>query len=102
MANETKALFGMGDGNFLTWEDYLAAQFDRGSSGVVHYDPVSHPVHYNQGKIEVIDFILDQKMNYIEGNVIKYVSRYKNKNGLQDLEKAQFYLKKLIEQVKKQ
>jgi hypothetical protein len=36
-------------------------------------------------------------MNYLEGNIIKYVSRYKNKNGIEDLNKAKWYLEKLIE-----
>jgi hypothetical protein len=55
-----------------------------------------NPNHYKQGNIEVIDFILDQKLNYLEGNVIKYLSRYKKKNGLEDLHKAEWYLKELI------
>lgn len=55
-----------------------------------------NPSHYKQGNIEVIDFILDQKFNYLEGNVIKYISRYKYKNGLEDLNKARWYLDKLI------
>jgi len=56
-----------------------------------------NPPHYQQGNIEVIDFILDQKFSYLEGNIIKYVSRYKYKNGLEDLKKAQWYLEKLID-----
>lgn len=55
-----------------------------------------NPSHYQQGDIEVIDFILDQKMSYIEGNIIKYVCRYKFKNGLEDLNKAKWYLECLI------
>ncbi len=55
-----------------------------------------NPSHYKQGNIEVIDFILDQKLTYVEGNIIKYVSRYKTKNGLEDLKKAQWYLQKLM------
>jgi hypothetical protein len=62
-------------------------------------DNVNQPKHYTQGKIEVIDFILDQKMNFLEGNVIKYVSRYKFKNGIEDLKKAAFYLNKLIKEL---
>ncbi len=58
---------------------------------------VFHPEHYNKG-IEVIDFILDQKFSYIEGNVVKYISRYKKKNGLEDLKKAQWYLNRVIEE----
>jgi adenine-specific DNA glycosylase len=57
-----------------------------------------NPSHYKQGNIEVIDFILDQKMSYLEGNVIKYISRYKFKNGLEDLNKAKWYTNKLIEE----
>ena len=56
-----------------------------------------NPQHYKQGNIEVIDFILDQKVSYLEGNIIKYVSRYKYKNGLEDLKKAQWYLERLID-----
>lgn len=55
-----------------------------------------NPSHYQQGDIEVIDFILDQNMSYIEGNIIKYVCRYKFKNGLEDLNKAKWYLESLI------
>ncbi len=55
-----------------------------------------NPDHYKQGSIEVIDFILDQRFNYLEGNVVKYISRYKKKNGLEDLHKAEWYLKELI------
>ena len=59
-------------------------------------DNVNSPNHYNKGDIEVIDYILDQKFNYLEGNVIKYVSRYRNKGGIEDLRKAKWYLEKLI------
>lgn len=55
-----------------------------------------NPNHYRQGNIEVIDYILDHKFNYLEGNVIKYVSRYKFKNGLEDLKKAEWYIQRLI------
>ena len=57
-----------------------------------------NPSHYRQGNIEEIDFILDQKFSYLEGNVIKYISRYKYKNGLEDLNKARWYLDLLIEE----
>ena len=59
-------------------------------------EQVINPPHYQQGSIEVIDFILDQNFNYLEGNIIKYVSRYKYKNGLEDLKKAHWYLERLI------
>jgi len=56
-----------------------------------------NPAYYQKGKIEVIDFIADEKLNYLEGNCIKYICRYKFKNGLEDLKKAQWYINKLIE-----
>ena len=61
------------------------------------YDNIHHPKRYTRGTIEVWDFIVDKKMNYLEGNVIKYVSRYKDKGGKEDLLKAKAYLDKLIE-----
>jgi len=65
-------------------------------------DSVSHPAHYTQGKIEVIDFIEDQKLGYHEGNIIKYVCRHKHKNKpLEDLKKAQWYLERLINNMEK-
>ena len=59
-------------------------------------NPVS-PQHYQQGNIQVLDFITDQKFTYLEGNIVKYICRYKTKNGLEDLEKAEYYLSELIE-----
>ena len=62
---------------------------------------VDHPSHYNSGKIEVIDFITDQNLDFCLGNVIKYVSRAgkKSEEGksikekqIEDLKKAEFYL----------
>ncbi|MDY2737114.1 DUF3310 domain-containing protein, partial [Intestinibacter sp.] len=38
-------------------------------------DKVNHPAHYNTGKIEVIDYIEDQDLNFHLGNVVKYISR---------------------------
>lgn len=60
-------------------------------------DPVNKPSHYLQGKIEVIDFIEDQSFGFLAGQVIKYVARYRFKNNpVEDLKKAEFYLKRLI------
>lgn len=64
-------------------------------------DNVNHPNHYTQGKYEVIDIIEDITKDgfegYLVGNILKYISRYKYKNGLEDLKKSRFYLNKLIE-----
>jgi hypothetical protein len=60
-------------------------------------EAVERPAHYNIGKIEVLDFIEDQGMNFAEGAIIKYVCRYKYKGApVEDLRKARFYLDRLI------
>jgi len=56
-----------------------------------------NPDYYKKGKIEVTDFIIDQQLSFIEGNIIKYTIRYKNKSGIQDLRKCRWYIDKLIE-----
>jgi len=53
--------------------------------------------HYKDKAIQPWDFILANDIGYLEGNVIKYVSRWKDKGGVQDLLKARHYLDKLIE-----
>ncbi len=52
--------------------------------------------HYKQCKIQPIEFIIANGLDFLEGNVVKYVSRYKYKNGLEDLHKAKDYLEMLI------
>lgn len=47
--------------------------------------------------IEPWDYITLNNLGYLEGNIIKYITRYKSKNGIKDLEKAKHYLEKLIE-----
>jgi hypothetical protein len=67
------------------------------------YDPftvkIHHPEHYNKG-IECWDYIISHNMGFLEGNIIKYITRYKLKNGRADLLKAKEYLDKLLEEVK--
>ena len=62
-------------------------------------DPAD-PKHYNQLKIQPRDYITENKLDYNEGNVIKYVTRWRHKNGLEDLLKAKNYLDYLIEKEK--
>ena len=54
-----------------------------------------NPHYYTQG-IDCIDYITSKNMSFLEGNVVKYVTRHRMKNGLEDLEKAQWYLTRLI------
>ena len=53
--------------------------------------------HYKSKGIQPWDFIAANDLDYFQGNVIKYVTRFREKNGIQDLEKAQHYLQKLID-----
>lgn len=59
-------------------------------------EQVEHPKHYNNG-IEMWDYAVSQNLDFLEGNVVKYVTRWRHKNGMQDLMKAKQYLDKLIE-----
>lgn len=64
-------------------------------------DPVNNPTHYGLGKIECIEYIEDfltteEYIGYLRGNIAKYLHRWRYKNGLEDLEKAEWYLKRLI------
>lgn len=59
-------------------------------------DPINNPSHYTQG-IECWDFIKSHGMDFMQGNVIKYVTRYKLKGSpLEDLKKAKAYLEDMI------
>ena len=72
--------------------------FDNSSKA----DMVNSPPHYNQAGIECIDAIRaatgDGYQYYLQGNIIKYLWRYRYKNGIEDLNKAKWYLDKLIEE----
>ena len=69
-------------------------------------DKVNHPIHYTQGGIECIKAIEASMspfgfQDYCKGNVLKYIWRWRDKDGVQDLEKAEVYLKWMIESAKK-
>lgn len=71
-------------------------------------DVVNHPFHYTGGKVECID-ALESATTDLEGieavctaNAIKYLWRWKRKNGKQDLEKAQWYINRLIQRLEDQ
>lgn len=66
-------------------------------------DVVNHPNHYTDGKIEVINFIEDKKLNFHRGNAVKYISRAGKKckdKEIEDLNKAIWYLKREIKRLK--
>ena len=66
------------------------------------HDSVEFPAHYLKGGIDTFDFIKAKGLTYEEGNIIKYVVRSRHKgNRLEDLKKASWYLRKLIEEAEK-
>lgn len=68
-------------------------------------DPVNHPSHYTDGKIEVIDYIEDKGLDFCLGNAVKYISRAGRKDQskeVEDLQKAIWYINRKIEQIGKE
>ena len=63
-------------------------------------DPIN-PDYYTRG-IEVTKFILSWSLDFCEGNIVKYICRWRSKNGLEDLLKAKKYLELLIENEREQ
>ena len=76
-------------------------EFEKGET--IQSDMVNHPPHYNKAGIECIDAIRAATDSgyeyYLQGNIMKYLWRYRYKNGAEDLKKAQWYLNELIDVV---
>jgi hypothetical protein len=56
--------------------------------------------HYKNYKIQPVEFIIKNNIGFVEGNIIKYVLRFKEKGGVNDLEKAKHYIELLIDSSK--
>ena len=68
-------------------------------------DMVNHPSHYTDGRIEVIDFIEDKRLNYHRGNALKYLCRAGKKDPakeVEDLQKAVWYINREIQRLEAQ
>lgn len=68
-------------------------------------DMVNHPSHYTDGRIEVIDFIEDKRLNYHRGNAVKYICRAGKKDPakeVEDLQKAAWYINREIQRLEAQ
>jgi len=74
-----------------------------GKEAYGNVDMVNSPPHYNESGIECIDAISAATGEgfeyYLQGNIMKYLWRYRYKNGTEDLKKASWYLDKLITEV---
>ena len=60
--------------------------------------PLPDNSHYAKLKMQPWDYIIANELNFFEGNVVKYVTRWRHKNGLDDLRKARVYIDELIRQ----
>jgi hypothetical protein len=85
--------------NLITIIKYTNKTFGVHANDGRKEDMVNSPRHYNESGIECIDaleaMLGDGFESYLQGNIAKYLWRYKYKNGLEDLKKAQWYLNKL-------
>mgnify|MGYP005677758291 FL=1 len=90
---------------FESHHEYISRRFkeqaNAQSDNVEMSSLVNHPPHYKEGEIECIDYLEDSLGKdgfafYVEGNIKKYVHRWRHKGGVQDLKKAKWYLDRLI------
>lgn len=82
--------------------NYEILDNDDSNKPVEGEDIVNHPPHYETGKFECIDVMIETQgiesvMSYCVCNALKYIYRHKRKNGLEDIKKAVWYLNKYIE-----
>lgn len=87
------------------WNDFKESTGYKETHTAATVDNVNHPPHYIRGNMETINVIeaftegLQGMEAVCTANVIKYICRWKYKNGLEDLRKAKWYLEKLINTV---
>ena len=81
----------------------LLSNTPRGGFGSTDKQIMENPLdkqiagsHYTDRKIQPIEFILANDLDFCEGSIIKYVTRWRYKNGIEDLEKARHYIEFLI------
>ena len=58
----------------------------------------TYEAHYKKLKIEPIEYIEENDLGFHEGHIVKYISRWRNKGGVEDLQKARYYIDRLIQQ----
>jgi hypothetical protein len=87
--------------DLTTWtpqeEKVMQQMLNKGANGTSALDVQVAGNHYKDLAIQPVEYIHANGIGYFEGNVIKYVSRWRAKNGIKDLEKAKHYIELLIE-----
>jgi len=95
-----------GAGDYPIWNDRVKDLEKPGdiedfsSGGIPLNSEEATPKHYTKMKMQPIEFIIKNDIGFCEGNIIKYVCRYKEKDGIKDLEKAKEYIQFLINKEK--
>ena len=84
----------------MSIDDATPDQWDQAAAQVNANSRQVAGDHYKAKAIQPWDYIASNQLGYFEGNVVKYVSRWRDKGGVADLEKARHYLDKLIEMEK--
>ena len=104
--SDVKTIIRDGNGNILDIQMKEPGESFNSCRARNGFDMVNHPKHYKaKNGMEVIDVIeaftanLEGYEATHTGNVIKYICRWKEKNGLEDLKKAQWYLNRLIKNI---
>ena len=93
--------------DLYNWEKQNDEFWKKEKGSIYDVDVVNHPPHYNKGKYETIDVIVDtlgdyEAISYCQGNCIKYLIRMWHKgSALENAEKCLWYLNKMIELLKK-
>lgn len=93
----------LNDNNRCVFMPKIEAESDcEEESNTTPEDVVNHPSHYETGKFECIDVMLETQgteavMDFCICNAFKYLYRHKNKNGIEDIKKARWYINKYIE-----
>lgn len=69
---------------------------------LAHHSKVDHPRHYNEHPSGIECITIAEHMNFNLGNAMKYIWRNESKNGIEDLKKAEWYIRREIERLEKQ
>ena len=93
--SNTNCLGGLGRPKYRCHYTGTVDDFNRDGEDTMIED-ATHPAHYAKCAIEPLEYITKNNLGFCEGNIVKYVTRWKNKNGVEDLEKAKYYLERLI------
>ena len=92
--------------SYRNWQDYVNGITEQNREGVMSSDDQTDKSanerqvggkHYKKMRIQHWDFAAANDLDYFQGQITKYVCRWKDKNGLEDLHKALHFLQKYIE-----